>query len=105
MTSGDACASALRAARLCQLQPDSEKACSSRTSSTTMRPAPGSSPLSSPLQTSLTFQKVTRFTAALKVDGLRPLLSNRLIAETRYQHGTLQDTSGMNFVPKRNLTR
>jgi hypothetical protein len=62
-------------------------------------------PLSSPLQTSLTFQKATRFTAALKVDGLRPLISNRLIAETRYQHGTLQDTSGRNFIPKRDLTR
>jgi len=61
-------------------------------------------PLSSPLQTSLTFQKATRW-AALKVDGLRPLISNRLIAETRYQHGTPQDTSGRNFVPKRDLTR
>jgi hypothetical protein len=27
------------------------------------------------------------------------------IAETRYQHGTPQDISGRNFVPKRDLTR
>jgi hypothetical protein len=32
-------------------------------------------------------------------------ISNRLIAETRYEHGTLQDTSGRNFVPKRDLSR
>jgi hypothetical protein len=34
-----------------------------------------------------------RFTATSKVDGLRPLISNRLIVETRHQHGTPQDTS------------
>jgi hypothetical protein len=33
------------------------------------------------------------------------VISNRLIAQTRYQHGTPQDTSDRNFVPKRDLTR
>jgi hypothetical protein len=31
--------------------------------------------------------------------------SNRLIAESRYQRGTPQDTNGRNFVPKHDLTR
>jgi hypothetical protein len=35
----------------------------------------------------------------------RLLISNRPIAEARYQHGTPQDSSGWNFVPKRDLTR
>jgi hypothetical protein len=43
--------------------------------------------------------------AISKVDGLRLLISNRLIAEARYQHGTPQATNGGNFVPKRDLTR
>jgi hypothetical protein len=33
------------------------------------------------------------------------VISNRLIAQTRYQHGTPQGTSDRNFVPKRDLTR
>ena len=41
----------------------------------------------------------------LEVDGLRPLISNRLIAETRYQDRTLEDTGGRNFVPTGDLTR
>jgi len=32
-------------------------------------------------------------------------IKRRLIAQTRYQHGTPQDTSDRNFVPKRDLTR
>ena len=47
----------------------------------------------------------TRVTATSKVDGLRLLISNFPIAETRYQHGTPEDTNGWNFVPKRDLTR
>jgi hypothetical protein len=62
-------------------------------------------PLSSPLQTSLTFQKATRFTAILESRRFTAVNFEPLIAETRYQHGTLQDTSGRNFVPKRDLTR
>jgi hypothetical protein len=44
-------------------------------------------------------------TATSKGDGLRLLISNRPIAEAHYQHGTPHDTSGRNFVQKRDLTR
>ena len=44
-------------------------------------------------------------TATSKGDGLRLLISNRPIAEARYQHGTPQYTNGWNFVPKRDLKR
>jgi len=43
--------------------------------------------------------------ATLKVAGVRLLISNRLIAKAHYQHRTPRDTSGRNFIPKRDLTR
>jgi hypothetical protein len=44
-------------------------------------------------------------TATSKGDGLRLLISNRPIAEAHYQNETPHDTSGRNFVQKRDLTR
>jgi hypothetical protein len=40
-------------------------------------------------------------TATSKIDGLRLLISNHLIAEARYQQGMPLDTNGWNFVLKR----
>jgi hypothetical protein len=59
------------------------------------------SPALSAAETPLT----PRFAATWKVDGLRLLIPRPPIAESRYQHGTAQDTSDRNFVPKRDLTR
>ncbi len=58
------------------------------------------SPALSAAETPLT----PRFAATWKVDGLRLLIPRPPIAESRYQHGTAQDTSDRNFVPKRDLS-
>ena len=69
-----------------------------------MRSAPGSFPIFKSSDEPH-IQETDTVYGDLEIDGLRPLISNRLIAETRYQHGTPQDTGGRNFILKRDLTR